>query len=78
MGEDGGVGGEIFEVGGVGGRVAFGLGRRWVGEDDEAEFGFVVEGCALGAEDGSGVVWWREDGGWGFEEEEGLRGAGGG
>ena len=36
----------------------------------------MVEGCAVRADDGAGVG--GKNGGWGFEEEEGLRGAGGG
>ena len=59
VGEDGGVVREVLEIWGVGGRVALGLGGGRVGADDEAELGFVVEGCALRAEDGGGVVWRR-------------------
>jgi hypothetical protein len=55
-----------------GGEVAV----RAVGPDDEAELDFMVEGCAAGPDDGAGVG--GKDGGWGFEEEEGLRGPGGG
>ena len=36
----------------------------------------MVEGCAVRANDGAGVG--GKNGGWGFEEEERLRGAGGG
>jgi hypothetical protein len=49
---------------------------RAVGPDDEAELDFMVEGCAVGPDDGAGVG--GKNGGWGFEEEEGLRGTGGG
>ena len=78
MGEDGGVVGEIFEMGGVGDWVAFGLGGGRIGTDDEAELGFVVEGCSLWAEDGGGLMRWGKDGRRRFEEEEGLGGTGGG
>lgn len=36
----------------------------------------MVEGCAVRADDGAGVG--SKNGGWRFEEEEWLRGAGGG
>jgi hypothetical protein len=49
---------------------------RAVGPDDDAELDFMVEGCAVGSDDGAGVG--GKNGGWGFEEEEWLRGAGGG
>lgn len=49
---------------------------RAVGPDDEAEFDFMVEGCAVGPDDRAGVGG-KKGGRW-FEEEEGLRGAGGG
>ena len=35
----------------------------------------MVEGCTVRADDGAGVG--GKNGGWGFEEEEGLRRAGG-
>ena len=49
---------------------------RAVRPDDDAELDFMMEGCAVGSDDGAGVG--GKNGGWGFEEEEGLRGAGGG
>lgn len=58
---------------GIGGReVAVGTASA----DDEAELDFMVQGCADGADTGASGGW--EDGGGGFEEEEGLRGARGG
>jgi hypothetical protein len=49
---------------------------RAVGPDDEAELDFMVEGRAVGPDDGACVG--GKNGGWRFEEEEGLRGTGGG
>ena len=69
VGGRGGVGEVFVDV-----RVGFGV-EGW-GADDEAEFDFVVERDACGADDGAGGG--GEDGGGGFEEEEGLGGAGGG
>ena len=61
--QDGGVVGEVLELREIGVRVGRGVGGGRDGGDDEAEFGFVVEGCAGGAEDGGlGVRGW-EDGG---------------
>lgn len=42
--------------------------------DHQAELNFVVQGGAVGADDGAGFG--GEDGRWGFEKEERLGGAG--